>query len=81
VAGDFFTVETIRLKTLDMLFFLQLSTRQIVAAGVTAHPDSAWVTQQASNTAMDLDDRGVPIRFLLRPLCQPPARQIRLLNH
>src|SRR6266508_785419 len=43
VACDLFTVETIRLKTLHVLFFIQLSTRRVVAAGVTAHPDSAWV--------------------------------------
>jgi hypothetical protein len=66
VACDFFTVETIRLQTLYVLFFLQLSTRRVVAAEVTAHPDSAWVTQQARNAVMDLDDRGVSIRFLLR---------------
>ena len=66
VACDLFTVETIRLKTLHVLFFIQLSTRRIVAAGVTAHPDSAWVTQQARNAMMDLDDRGVSVRFLLR---------------
>jgi putative transposase len=66
VACDFFTVETIRLKTLYVLFFIHLSTRRVVAAGITAHPDSAWVTQQARNAAMDLDDRGVPSRFLLR---------------
>jgi putative transposase len=66
VACDFFTVETIRLKTLHMLFFIHLSTRRVVVAGVTAHPDSAWVTQQARNAVMDLDDRGVSIRFLLR---------------
>ncbi len=67
VACDVFTVETIRLKTLFVLFFIQLSTRRVVAAGVvTANPDSAWVTQQARNVAMDLDDRGVSIRFLLR---------------
>jgi putative transposase len=66
VACDFFTVETIRLHTLYVLLFLQLSTRQIVAAGVTAHPDTAWVTQQARNAAMNLGDRGVSIRFLLR---------------
>jgi len=66
VACDFFTVETVRLKTLHVLFFIQLSTRRVVAAGVTAHPDSAWVIQQARNAAMDLGDRGVPIRFLLR---------------
>jgi putative transposase len=66
VACDLFTVETIRLKTLHVLFFIQLSTRRVVAAGVTAHPDSAWVTQQARNAVMDLHDRGVSVRFLLR---------------
>src|SRR6266487_3336917 len=65
VACDFFTVETIRLKTLYVLFFIQLSTRWVVLAGVTANPDSAWVSQQARNVAMDLDDRGVSLRFLL----------------
>ncbi len=66
VACDFFTVETIRLKTLYVLFFIHLSTRRVVLAGVTANPDSAWVTQQARNATIDLDDRGVSIRFLLR---------------
>jgi putative transposase len=66
VACDFFTVETIRLRTFHVLFFIQLSTRRVVLAGVTAHPDSAWVTQQARNAAMDLGDRGVSIRFLFR---------------
>jgi putative transposase len=66
VACDFFTVETIRLKTLHVLFFIHLSTRRVVATEVTAHPDTAWVTQQARNAAMELDDRGVSIRFLLR---------------
>jgi putative transposase len=44
VACDLFTVETIRLKTLHVLFFIQLSTRRVVVAGVTAHPDSACGT-------------------------------------
>jgi len=66
VACDFFTVEAIRLKTLYVLFFIHLSSRRVIAAGVTAHPDTAWVIQQARNAAMDLDDRGVSSRFLLR---------------
>jgi hypothetical protein len=65
VACDFFTVETVRLKTLHVLFFIHLRSRRVVVAGVTAHPDSAWVTQQARNAVMNLDDRGVSIRFLL----------------
>jgi putative transposase len=56
VACDFFTVETIRLQTLYVLFFIQVSTRRVLVAGVTANPSSAWVTQQARNVAMDLDD-------------------------
>ena len=66
MACDFFVVETIWLKTLSVLFFIQLSSRRVIAAGVTASPDTAWVTQQARNAVMDLNDRGVPIRFLLR---------------
>jgi len=44
LATDFFTVETIGLKTLYVLFFIELSTRRMHLAGVAAHPDSAWVT-------------------------------------
>jgi hypothetical protein len=66
VACDFFTVETIRLQTLYVLFIIQVSTRRVLVAGVTANPSSAWVTQQARNVAMDLDDQVRPIRFLLR---------------
>jgi putative transposase len=32
----------------------------------TAHPDSAWVTQQARNLALGLDARTNPARFLIR---------------
>jgi putative transposase len=66
VACDFFTVETIRLRTLHVLFFIHLSSRRVVLAGVTANPDSAWVTQQARNVAMDLNDQDLTVRILLR---------------
>ena len=46
------------------MFFIELSTRRVHVAGVTAHPDSAWVTQQARNLA--IDERLSGVRFLLR---------------
>ncbi len=66
VATDFFTVETIWLKTLYVLFFIHLSTRQVMVAGVTATPDSAWVTQQARNLAIGLEQQELSIRFPVR---------------
>jgi transposase InsO family protein len=49
-----------------VLFFIHLSSRRVVLAGVTANPDSAWVTQQARNAAMDLNHQQWPARFLVR---------------
>jgi putative transposase len=64
LACDFFTVETLLLRTLYVLFFIELSTRRVHVVGATARPDSGWVTQQARNLA--IDERIVRVRFLLR---------------
>jgi transposase InsO family protein len=64
LACDFFCVETIGLKTLYVLFFIEVSTRRVHLAGVTSHPNSAWVAQQARNLA--IDDRLTNARFLIR---------------
>jgi hypothetical protein len=67
VACDFFTVETVFLKTLYVLVFLHIGTRRILGVGVSANPNGTWVTQQARNVVMDLDHAGEPcMGFLLR---------------
>jgi putative transposase len=37
IATDFFTVETVRLKTLYVLFFIELHTRQVRVPTLTRH--------------------------------------------
>ena len=66
VATDFFTVDTAFLKRLSELFFIELGRRRVWITGVTGHPNGPWVTQQARNVTMDLDDAAVTPRFLLR---------------
>ena len=63
LACDFFTVETVWLRTLYVLFFIELSSRRAHLAGVSAHPRSAWVAQQARNLAIEGHLAG--IRFLI----------------
>ena len=65
LACDFFTVETIWLKTIYVLFFIELGNRRIHWTGCTMNPDSAWVTQQARQLVWDLKDSDRDMVFLL----------------
>jgi transposase InsO family protein len=64
LAMDFFTVETAWLRTLYVLFAIELASRRVLILGVTRNPDSAWVVQQARNLA--LGERLPGVRFLIR---------------
>ena len=66
VACDFFTVDTIGLRRLYVLFYIELGTRRVHLAGVTANPDGAWVIQQARNLLFVIAGRGQQLRFLIR---------------
>jgi hypothetical protein len=66
LACDFFHAGTVTLRGLYVLFFIDLERRKVFLAGVTAHPVAAWVTQQARNLAITLEDQGRVVRFLVR---------------
>ena len=66
LAMDFFTVDTVTLRQLYVLFTIHLSTREVQILGVTDHPTGPFVTQLARNLAGDLLDRGRSIKFLVR---------------
>ena len=66
IACDLFTVESIRLKTLHVLFFIELHSRRVLIGGVTEGPANlAWCTKIARNLSQAREDRSEPIRFLV----------------
>ena len=66
VACDFFSVDTISLRRLYVLFFIHHGSRRVFLAGITTNPTWAWVTQCARNATADLCDAGIDVEFLLR---------------
>jgi putative transposase len=66
LAVDFFTVETVSLQRVYVLFFVELASRRVHLAGCTANPTGVWVSQQARQIAWTLRERSTPLRFLIR---------------
>ncbi len=66
IACDFVTVDTVLLRRFYVLAFIELQTRIVHLAGVTAHPTGEWVTQQARNFVSLFTVRPAPVLFLIR---------------
>ena len=66
LAVDFLHVDTVLLKRIYVLVFIEHGTRRMHIGGVTASPTGEWTVQQARNLALSLGDRFEDIKFLVR---------------
>ncbi|MEU4807192.1 integrase core domain-containing protein [Actinosynnema sp. NPDC023587] len=66
MACDFFETTTLNGTRLHVLAVIEHTSRRIRVLGATAHPTASWVTQAAKNLAMELEDEGRHVRFLIR---------------
>ena len=66
LAVDFFHVDTVLLKRLYVLVFIEHETRRMHLGGIIANPTGEWTVQQARNLALTLGERFGDIKFLIR---------------
>jgi len=66
LAVDFLHIDTVLLRRLHVLVFIEHGTRRMHLGGVTANPTGEWTVQQARNLALSVGERFEDIKFLLR---------------
>jgi putative transposase len=66
LAVDFLQVDTVLLKRLHILVFIEHGTRRMHLGGVTASPTAEWTVQQARNLALSLGERFQDVKFVIR---------------
>jgi hypothetical protein len=62
LACDFFTVDTVFLRRLYVLVFVELASRRLHLGGITPNPSGQWLAQRAR----ELSGRFSGFRFLIR---------------
>ncbi len=65
LACDFFSVETAFLRTIYVLFFIEIGSRRVHIMGSTCNPDAGHTTQQARNLFM-AQEPPIHVRHLIR---------------
>ena len=66
LAVDFLHIDTVLLRRLHVLVFIEHGTRRMHLGGVTANPTGESTVQQARNLALSVGERFEDIKFLLR---------------
>jgi putative transposase len=66
LAVDFLHVDTVLLKRLHVLVFIEHGSRRMHLGGVTANPTAEWTVQQARNLALSLGERLEGVKFVIR---------------
>jgi putative transposase len=65
VLTDFLSVDSVFLKRLYVLLYMELASRRLIWFRVTDRPDAEWVSQQARNVCWELDEIAGEARFLI----------------
>ena len=66
VAVDFLHVDTVFLRRLYVLVFIEHGSRRMHIGGVSASPTGEWTVQQARNLALSFGERFEDVKFLIR---------------
>lgn len=66
VACDFVTVDTALLQRFYLLFFIDVTTREVTFGGITSSPTAAWTVQAARNLLLAHGDRLANAKALVR---------------
>ncbi len=66
VACDFATIDTALLQRFYLLFFIDVTTREVILGGITTNPTAAWTVQAARNLFLAHRESLANARALLR---------------